>query len=141
MRVNIGTMILGGVVVGMISVVSGFLYMLRANRVWEIPLREQANAVSAINKDTLEAAPSFEVFLLPILIPVIVFSGKTFFEAHVDVFSSAEESISNWLGATQSLIGFVGDKNIALIIAVVVAVATLARQQRKQGVKDWFGGI
>lgn len=155
--VSVGHMIVGGLIVGMISVSAGFLYCLWANRVWTIPLRdadgkeisaqqiadeqksEQSGTSPADGQDAAEnagdvAAPSVFVSLLPIALPVLFLAGKTF----ADSFKSTPPL---WLDAIRPVIDFVGDKNIALVIAAIVALATLAWQRSRSGETGRFDGI
>lgn len=137
--VSVGNMIIGGLIIGLITVASGFLYSLWANRVWEIPLRE-TDAEGGANDDSgNEAAtndgegPSVFVSLLPILLPVAFLAGKTF----TDSLGTAAPAI---LLSAKPVIDFFGDKNIALIVAAVVALAMLAWQRSESG-KPWFDGL
>jgi GntP family gluconate:H+ symporter len=134
--VDVGDMIVGGLIVGLISVASGFLYALWANRMWEIPLRENTDATDEQQQDaTLSEASSPPLFvaLLPILLPVVLLAGKTF----SDTF---ESSLPAWLSSLKPFIDFVGDKNIALVIVAVIALTMLAWQRKGTGVKNWFAG-
>lgn len=142
MGIHMGTMIVAGCIVGLISVASGFLYVLWANWMWEIPLRETEETTSSAEvDDSPTEAPSIFVSLLPIFIPVVLLSGKTFSEAYMDAVTTAGGSVPDWWRQVQPVMEFLGDKNVALILAAVVALATLARQRIRRGQKDWLSGI
>lgn len=118
--VDVGVMMLGGLVVGIVTVSAGFLYAVWANRRWEIPLRpsvelsEQELAAMA-NRDAAEL-PGFWVSLLPILLPVVLIAGQT---------------VAKFYGVQNTFLATVGDKNIALILAAGVALALLAFAKRQ----------
>ena len=132
--VTVGNMIIGGLIVGMISVAAGFLYCLWANRVWEIPLREidgvQQNTGAS---DSETAGPPFFISLLPILLPVLLLATKT-------LSDSFEDAAPAWLTSIRPAIDFLGDKNIALVIAALVALSMLAWHRAHSG-KKWFDGL
>lgn len=133
--VTVGNMIIGGIIVGLISVSAGFLYCLWANRIWQIPLRDDLTPMDEVAATQVNIPPP-PVFLavLPILLPVILLSGKT-------LVDSIGDGVPSWLASARPLIEFLGDKNIALVVAAVVALAMLARQRMRAGNKNWFEGI
>ena len=125
--VDIGRMILGGIVVGCIASVAGFFYAAYANRKWPIPLRDSPESpLAELEKqaalDESKLPPLF-LSLLPIVLPVILIAGGTFLK-------------SPWLSGVAALdpvrgfFGFFGDKNIALILSAAIALMTVAWQRR-----------
>ncbi len=139
--VTVGHMIVGGLIVGLISVASGFLYCVWANRTWVIPLRdaegqemEDVEIEESGSDSASQSAPSVLVSLLPILLPVIFLAGKTFAD-------SPTGSDSTLVDTVRPIIDFLGDKNIALVIAAIVALSTLAWQRSKAGIRSPFRGI
>ena len=131
LNVSIGEMMIGGLIVGIITVSSGIIYARWANTKWEIPLREG----SALTKEELEQIenrdesdlPGFFVSLLPILIPIVLLAGY----AILSVNLGDEHSL------VQSLAVF-GDKNVALAIATVAALRLLVFSSKDgaKGLKD-----
>ncbi|MDF1862043.1 MAG: GntP family permease [Verrucomicrobiales bacterium] len=110
-EVSIGSMMLGGFVVGLFTVSTGIAYAYWANRRWEIPLRESESDVEQGIEEGDEAAlPSLFLSLLPILLPVVLIGGQT---------------ITTSLGVNSGVLKFLGDKNIALILSAAVAVFLL----------------
>jgi GntP family gluconate:H+ symporter len=76
LNVKLGTMILGGVIVGAVASSSGLLYALWANRRWQIPMRS-ALGVSAVELERDASRdesllPPLWVSVLPIALPVIL---------------------------------------------------------------------
>jgi len=139
--VTVGHMIVGGLIVGLISVASGFLYCVWANRTWVIPLRdaegqemEDVEIEESGSDSASQSAPSVLVSLLPILLPVIFLAGKTFADSPTGSDSTVVDTV-------RPIIDFLGDKNIALVIAAIVALSTLAWQRSKAGIRSPFRGI
>jgi len=116
-EVSLGSMMIGGLVVGLFTVSTGILFAYWANRRWEIPLRDDDAATSP---DPSESAPlpSLGFSLLPILLPVALIGGET-------VFSAA--------GIESGIVRFLGDKNIALMLAAGAALLLLARSRAAAG--------
>lgn len=141
MDVSVGMMIMGGLVVGLIAVCSGYLYVLFANWYWEIPLRDDSglNVSDAVAAEQtapdLDTAPSLFVSLLPIVLPVLLLAGYTLLDARAGTLATA---IPDWLSST---IRFAGDKNVALIISAVIALLMLASTQKRRGEKNWLGDV
>ncbi|MEZ5432952.1 MAG: hypothetical protein R3F31_17705 [Verrucomicrobiales bacterium] len=81
LKVDLGLMMAGGMVVGLVAVSGGYGYALWANRRWVIPLRPSAD----LTEKDLEAAahvedtnlPSLWISLLPILLPVLLIGAGT----------------------------------------------------------------
>ncbi len=115
-QVTIGSMMIGGLVVGSLTVAVGIVFAYWANRRWEIPLREpEANQeVAAPDNRPL---PSLWLALLPIILPVVLIGGET-------ILSAA--------GANSPVIELLGDKNIALMLSAAAAVYLLTRSATLQ---------
>lgn len=117
LNVNIGAMIVGGIGVGIWGVIAGYLYMIWANRTWQIPLRFEAIEASEQPTEIDEKQlPGFFVSILPIVVPIFLLAMKTVSQS-VDVASLS--------GPADWAIGFLGDKNIAISIGAILALATV----------------
>jgi GntP family gluconate:H+ symporter len=122
--IDIGTMILAGSIVGIFTAGSGYLYaVFFANRIWQLPLRESADfslkdLEELAHRDESELPP-FWLSVLPILLPVVLIAGYTIVKA---VCEAQEIKLAPAVGTTLATLG---DKNIALIIAAVIAMLTL----------------
>jgi gluconate:H+ symporter, GntP family len=113
LNVSMGTMILGGAIVGAIAAASGFAFALWANRRWEIPLRAAAGVSAAeverlANRDEAELPP-LALALLPIALPVVLIA------------------LGN---SSNSILHTLGEKNLALTIAAGIGLLMVARQGR-----------
>lgn len=124
-QVTIGSMMLGGIVVGLITVAAGIAFAYWANRRWEIPFREEAAGEGGPGEATRFTGPLPPLWLslFPIVLPVVLIAGQTIVEAR-------ELKIA--------VIEVLGDKNIALILSAGAAVWLLIRSKRIAGggVKD-----
>ncbi len=125
MNVSVGMMMLAGTIVGLIAVVSGYLYIVWANRRWEIPLRDTETV--SIEATSEQSLPPLWLALLPILLPVALLAGK----AVLDAWTEKLASPPNWYVTAGPTIEFLGDKNVALILAAAIALATLVWQKRR----------
>jgi GntP family gluconate:H+ symporter len=122
MGVDIGVMMIAGLVVGTFTITGGYLYAAWANRKWTIPLRDSSDVSISELEELMEKEdrhlPALWLSLMPILLPVILISGNTISKA-----IQAE-------GLFLSSFSFIGDPNIALTLAAIVALGTLAWKER-----------
>ena len=121
--INIGTMILAGLVVGLFTASAGYLYGVWLNRRMDIPFRETPEAIEKLEshsaKETHEL-PSLFASLLPIVLPVLLIAGGTLIAQ-----TEAATGLKNFFK-------LLGDKNIALAIAAGLALFTLARHLKNK---------
>ena len=120
--VDVGKMILGGLLVGSCASFVGYQYVKWANNRWPIPLRDSAEAPLADLEKTSQIdenkLPSLWLSLLPIVLPVVLIAGGTFLKS-----PWLKENAS--LDFLRPLFGFFGDKNVALITSAAIAMATV----------------
>ena len=123
--VTIGEMMIGGVIVGAFTLVAGLFYAQWANRRWSIPMDRPGVLGDASDsgdgederRDVPRRQPPFWVAILPILLPLVLIGGASF----ADKF----EWELPWLQV-------IGDKNIGLILAALVAMTILAVVRRSE---------
>ena len=126
-QVPVGSMMMGGLIVGTFTVCVGIAYAYWADKRWEIPLREDIDlSVIAEKRAAALPAPPLWFALLPIVLPVVLISGET-------IFSMQEIS--------HPVIDFLGDQNIALLLSAGLAVLLLVRytprgESTKQAVQE-----
>ena len=116
--VNIGTMMLGGMVVGVFAVTAGYAYAVWANKRWVIPIRNtnEMPEVLSGDSDSQKNLPPLWLSLAPIILPVILIAGQTLAKVNkIDI----------------PALRILGDKNIALIISAVISLIMLAWVKRK----------
>ena len=121
--INIGTMILAGLVVGLFTASAGYLYGVWLNRRMDIPFRETPEAIEkleSLSAKEIHELPSLFASLLPIVLPVLLIAGGT-------LIAQTEAS-----AGLKDFFKLLGDKNIALAIAAGLALFTLARHLKNK---------
>ncbi|MCK5103592.1 MAG: GntP family permease, partial [Cyclobacteriaceae bacterium] len=132
MNIPIGLMMVGGILVGIVTIIAGYAYAVWANKKWLIPLRDSIDAplkhIKSLSSQDGQKLPSLLFALMPILIPIILISAK----AGLNTFINTSDSPSQFDLAYVffSFIDFFGEKNIALVSGAVAALIMLAIQKR-----------
>lgn len=127
--VSILDMMIGGIIVGLFASTAGYLFAVWINRRMEIPLRDAPDA--SIEELTAQASrsdselPSIWISLLPILLPVLLIAAATATKTYLD----GNPAPAGWLVSLTPTIMTLGDKNMALILAAVIAMLMLIKQQ------------
>ena len=132
--VDLGLMILMGLVVGSVACATGYVYakFVNGHDKWQVPLRDSADLPLAkleeIAQRDSKSLPPLGLALLPVLLPIVLIGGNTILQK---LIAAPPVGLANFLG-------LVGDKNIALIIAAAVGLGLLAMQKRgdKQALFD-----
>ncbi len=137
MGVNLLTMIIGGCMVGMVSSTSAFLFAKWLDRRIDIPLRSSAEMSleqleKLANRDE-SSLPPLWLALLPIVLPVVLIAVQTALSTTVKSYGDA--TVPAALFRLNQIFLTVGNKNVALMIAAGVALATLAWTQRGKASK------
>ena len=121
--IDLGVMIVGGLVVGMFTITAGYLYAAWANRKMTIPIRDTGDVTleelnTLMNKDDSELPP-LSLSLLPIVLPLVLITANTVARA---ISGDAESWMLN-------AFYFLGDSNIALTVSAVVALLVLIKTE------------
>lgn len=132
LNIPIGLMMLGGIIVGIITIIAGYAYAVWANKKWLIPLRDSVDApldkIKSLSTQDDKNLPTLWVAVLPIIIPIVLISAKAGF----DTFLEGKESMTtgSLLYIFYSFIDFFGEKNMALVCGAIAALVMLAWQKR-----------
>lgn len=126
MGVSIGAMMIGGIIVGLFTLIPGYLWARYINSKMEIPLRETPDLShedldAMVHRDESTLPPMLPS-LLPILIPVVFIAGVTVLAAYKSSFTLAKLDVPSWITTIEPLTKTLGNKNIALSIAAVVGL-------------------
>ena len=125
-QVDPGMAIIAGLLVAIVPVLVGMWYSRRLNTSVNVPLRETRGAslekLGAIVKKKDDELPSFGLSLLPVVLPVVLISAVTF----IGLFKKMGLNLPDQLVTT---LGFIGDKNLAMLLGAIIAMYTLARQR------------
>jgi len=126
LNVDIGTMIWMGMVVGSVACATGYVYALwmNGNSRWQVPLRDSADSPLAkleeIAKRDDKSLPLLGLSLFPVLLPIVLIAGNS-------ILNEADVVLPLGLSG---VLGLLGDRNVALILAAVIALGLLAFQKR-----------
>lgn len=128
MDIPIGMMMIGGILVGSVTVVAGYFYAAWANRKWPVPVRDSLDAplekIKALASQASQKLPPLWLALLPILIPLLFISAN----AAINTFLDPQVTASpNFL---VRIVGYLGEKNLALVAGALSALIMLAIQKR-----------
>jgi GntP family gluconate:H+ symporter len=132
LSVNLGLMILGGIIVGSLTVLVGYGYAVWADRRWPIPLRDTADTsageLAALAQKEAADLPPLWLSVLPIVLPVLLIAGNTIanLAVHIPQGDSGVGGPRRFLGWLNQL----GNPNVALALAAAIALLTLAWQNR-----------
>lgn len=125
LRIDLGVTIGIGLLGGIVPVGAAWMVAKRLNQRMEIPLRESVGAsvddLKSIIAKPEHELPSFFWSILPVILPILLISAASFFDA----FDMKEKSpgLHQW-------VEFVGNRNTALLIGAAVAVGVLMRQRK-----------
>jgi GntP family gluconate:H+ symporter len=124
--VNIGVMILAGIVIGSITALAGYLYGRWADKKWPLPIRDsESSSLEELESRTRlgdKDLPSFSRAISPILVPILLISGNTILNLVLKDDSPFNHLILN-------VFSFAGDSNVALTISAVIALVILSRSK------------
>jgi gluconate:H+ symporter, GntP family len=126
LKVDMGVMMIWGIIVGAVTVAFGYAYARWANQKWDLPMRDTADiSVESLRQtaDTKEAdLPNLWLSLLPIVLPILLITGNTVLEMLIKPNDPSVTEAQKTLLWTFKLIG---DSNIALFIATAFALFLL----------------
>lgn len=122
--IDLGVMILAGCAVGLVSSSAGFCFAQFINRRCELPLRESPDfslaELEKLSERDERELPPLVLALLPIVLPVVLIAGYTVLKAMDAPLPATVMHIAATLG----------NKNIALALAAVIAMGTLVWHKR-----------
>lgn len=134
-KVDVGTMILGGLAVSVVTAIVGFSYAVWANRRWDIPLRDTAEGnvgdLQAMSQTKDDSLPPLWLSLLPIVLPVVLIAGNAVIETWMASLKK-DDIVPAWIAMLQGPVGMLGNKNIALLLAAIIAMLTQALWKRSE---------
>jgi GntP family gluconate:H+ symporter len=130
--IPIGLMMLGGIIVGIITIITGYAFAVWANKKWVIPLRDSIDApldhIKFLSSQDDRSLPSFWFSVSPILIPILLISIKAVADSFIDVNIHVSEGGPSYY--LYSIIDFFGEKNIALVCGAIAALLLLVLQKK-----------
>jgi GntP family gluconate:H+ symporter len=134
LKLDLGLTIVGGILFGLIPALVGLGFARWINVRLPIPVRETSGSSLAslqeVSSRREEDLPGFWAAIAPVLLPVVLISVAS-------TMGTMRSAISP--GVAQ-MIDFFGNKNIALLIGAVIALAVYARQ-KKIGIRQLGDGL
>jgi GntP family gluconate:H+ symporter len=125
MGIDLGSMIIGGIVIGIITVLSGYAYALWANRKWDLPMRDTPDItvddLKQFSEKEQKELPRLWISLLPVILPIFLITGNTI----SNMVASGSESLTALQGSLVLVFSVLGDPNIALAISATIAIYLL----------------
>jgi GntP family gluconate:H+ symporter len=125
LNVDLGMMILMGLVVAVPAALAGMVFATVINRVMPIPVRERHNG-TAHEPIPEEQLPPLLFSLVPVLLPVAMITSHTI----VSALAKADSNPDSSLHAVQKITVVVGDANFALFISMLSAIALVLTNRR-----------
>lgn len=125
LNVEVGMMMLMGIVVGLPVSIAGLWMAHGMQRRFDLPMRPIMGMAEEEATDEQPELPSLFASLLPILLPVVMIATGTI----VNVLT-AGDSPADWALALKTPMVLLGDPNTALLVAAVTSVLVYLRQCR-----------
>lgn len=133
LQLSIGVMMIAGTLLGLITIVAGYIYALYANKKFPVALRDSVDArlddIRSASLQENKKLPPLWLSLLPVLIPLVLICAHTAVNS-LSLSDTAFASGGFGKGFVQA-IQFFGDKNTALLLGGLVALVLLALQKKK----------
>jgi GntP family gluconate:H+ symporter len=124
--VDIGVMMIGGLIVGSFTALSGYIYALWANKKWDLPMRDTADiSIAELQENAdepTEKLPSLWFSLVPIILPIFLIAGNTVLSM---LSNSGRLDNLETIKALVPIFKVLGDSNIALFISAFIAMILL----------------
>lgn len=115
--IDLGIMIIGGLIIGGITTLSGYTYALWANRKRELPIRDTPDIsvedLKHFSEKENKELPRLWISILPVVLPILLITGNTI-SGMLDEGSSVNGILST-----------LGDPNMALAISAAIAIFLL----------------
>jgi GntP family gluconate:H+ symporter len=125
MGIDMGTMIIGGLAIGIITVISGYVYSIWANSKWQLPMRDTPDIsiedLKQFSDKKQKELPGLWISLLPVILPVLLITGNTV----SNMVLSGRDNITTMQENLVSMFAFFGDPNIALTISALISIYLL----------------
>jgi GntP family gluconate:H+ symporter len=126
MGIDLGTMIIAGLVIGIITVSGGYAYSIWATKKWDLPMRDTPDiSISDLKKfsdQEKKDLPGLWISVFPIVLPILLITGNTISKMVVGGNETGLNSIQNII---VNIFSTLGDANIALALSSIIALFLL----------------
>jgi len=127
--VDLGAMIIWGILVGLLTIISGYAYAIWINRRYDLPVRNTPDidieALKALSEKPKSDLPGLGFAIIPVFLPLILIAGNTI----THTFIQTENSNQIYQGLRVFFNTF-GDSNIALIVSAFIAMLLLWSREK-----------
>lgn len=123
LKVDLGTMILTGGLIGIPTAVVGLFVCRAIDRRMDLPMRPLPGETEAAPLEDCELPP-LVVSALPVVLPVVLISGNTI------VKTMAQAQPESFWGGLVGATNLLGNANFALLVSAAIAMLTLLYQRR-----------
>lgn len=125
--IDLGAMIMGGLAVGIITVICGYMYAIWANKRWDLPMRDTPDIsvedLKKFSEKEQSELPGLGISVLPVLLPILLITGNTITSM---LTKGKEGQLSDFLIYLADVFSFLGDANIALFLSAIIAMYLLS---------------
>lgn len=137
LKITMGSMMLGGIVIGLIASIAGYFYAHLANRLWKVEVRDEGMGAGTSKEAptplTDAMLPPTWLSILPLALPIVLIGGQTIFEQMETPIVGQDGAGLMWAKAHE--IGMIlGSPNISLLISTFVAMFILIYWRRDKNV-------
>ncbi|MCS5539993.1 MAG: GntP family permease [Roseibacillus sp.] len=121
---DLSVMILGGLLLGVITMTVGYLYARWANNVFRIEMRETALSLDEeFESDPGRQLPSLGISLLPIVVPFVLIMAGTIVVSLHGKATDADYALGG------QIVLLLGNKNMALGVGALIAILILVKHR------------
>ena len=124
--VEVGTMMMIGLLVAGPASVAGFLFAGWLDQRMPVPLRPDASGIPEPEVGEVQQLPALLPSLLPVLLPVLLISTNTV----VSALAKAEGDTSGTWSAVAPYVSLFGNANLALLVSAAIALWVYYRQRK-----------
>ena len=126
MGIDLGTMIIAGLGIGLITIVGGYGYSIWVTRKWNLPMRDTPDISFEDLKKFADREkkdlPALWISILPIILPIILITGNTISKM---MFGGMNTDLSQLQQSIVNIFSSLGDANIALGLSSIFALILL----------------
>lgn len=126
MGIDLGVMMIGGLAIGIVTILSGYGYAVWANKKWSLPMRDTPDIsiddLKEFSEKKIDELPKLWISILPVLLPILLITGNTISKM---LIKGVEENLNVFQKNLVAVFSVLGDPNIALAISAGVAIYLL----------------
>ncbi len=126
LNIDLGVALPAGLIVGLIAAAAGYGFAVVSNQRWSVHPEFEAKPAESVTAPLAGPMPALGFSLLPVLLPLVLLTLGADWASLTG--SSSTPMHNDWWGKT---LDFISDKNIALTLSALAAMALLAKSPRR----------